>query len=104
MGQDRPVTTHVAQRTTARRNRHRRQIAKGRPPCHLCGGEINYDAKSHLDPLSFTIDHLIPIALGGADRLENLGAAHRKCNRAKGDTRNGRKTFRPVAYITQRSW
>ena len=94
----------AVQRHTTRRNRHRRTIAQGQPPCHLCGQEINYDAESHLDPESFTIDHIIPIAQGGADVIDNLAACHRRCNRAKGDGRNGRKTFRPVAYITRRAW
>lgn len=91
----------TATRHTTRRNRHRRQIAKGQPPCHLCGEPINYQA-DHLDPHSFTIDHIIPIAKGGADTLDNCAPAHRKCNRDKGD--GGPLPKLPVTYITNRNW
>lgn len=89
-------------RNTARRDRHRRQIAKGRPPCHLCNEPIDYDA-DWLHPLAFTIDHIIPVTKGGADRLENLAAAHRKCNRDKSDylPEPQRAT---VNYVTDRNW
>ena len=30
-------------------------------------------------------DHIVPIAKGGADVLENKQAAHRSCNRDKSD-------------------
>lgn len=87
-------------RSTTRRDRHRRKIARGRPPCHLCHEPIDYDA-DWLHPLSFTIDHIIPLNRGGADVLENLAAAHRKCNRAKSD---GPKLKAAVTFITQRHW
>ena len=91
----------TATRHTTRRNRHRRQVAKGHPPCHLCGEPIDYKA-DWLHPLSFTIDHIIPIARGGADELANLAPAHRKCNRDKAD---GPKTIKlPVTFITARNW
>jgi 5-methylcytosine-specific restriction endonuclease McrA len=92
----------VAKRQTHRRNRHRRVIGRSRPPCHLCGEEIDYEAH-WLDPLSFTIDHIIPLAMGGLDELENIAAAHRKCNRSKGDGRQ--KLVKPaVAFVTDRAW
>lgn len=89
-------------RNTTRRDRHRKLVARGRPPCHLCGADIDYDAASHLEPLSFTIDHIIPLAKGGDDTLENLAAAHRKCNRAKGD--GGAALKAAVAFVTARRW
>ena len=88
-------------RNTTRRDRHRKLVARGRPPCHLCGEEIDY-AAFHLEPLSFTIDHIIPLAKGGADSLENLAPAHRKCNRAKGD--GGAALKAAVAFVTERRW
>jgi len=91
----------VTVRSTARRDRHRKLVARGRPPCHLCGEEIDY-AASHLEPLSFTIDHIIPIAKGGADDIDNLAAAHRKCNRDKGD--GGSAIKAPVTFVTERQW
>lgn len=90
-------------RNTARRDKHRAIIKADRPPCHVCKGEygpIDYDAH-HLSPLSFTIDHITPLALGGEDTLDNLAAAHRRCNRAK----SAKPSWRPgVRYVTGRRW
>lgn len=87
-------------RNTHTRDKHRRIIKKDKPPCHLCGEPIDYDA-GHLNPLSFTIDHITPIARGGSDTLDNLAAAHRACNRAK-----GAKAPMPtgVTFVTSRTW
>ena len=90
--------TTVTKRNTTLRDRHRRIIAKDRPPCHLCGHDINYDAESHLDPLAFTVDHITPISRGGPDTLDNKAAAHRKCNREKSDRTPG------ATFITDRTW
>ena len=91
----------AVRRNTTRRDRHRKIIARGKPPCHLCLEEIDY-AAHWLDPLAFVIDHIIPLAKGGKDILENLGAAHRKCNRAKGD---GGKPPKPaITFVTERRW
>lgn len=87
-------------RNTATRDRHRQVIKQARPPCHICGEPIDYNAH-HLDPLAFTIDHITPIAAGGQDVLDNLAAAHRGCNRVKGF----RTAWRPgVDYVTDRRW
>ena len=85
-------------RSTSQRDRHRRIIAKDEPPCHICGGAIDYQA-GHLEPLSFTIDHITPIKRGGPDTLDNLAAAHRKCNRDKSD-----KVAAGVDFVTERTW
>lgn len=88
-------------RNTARRNRHRKLVARGRPPCHLCGEEIDWTA-SHLEPLSFTIDHIIPLAKGGPDVVDNLAPAHRRCNIRKAD---GPKDLKAAtAFVTSRQW
>lgn len=42
--------------------------------CHLCGRQG-----------ADTADHLVPHAHGGSDQLDNLKAAHRWCNRVRGD-------------------
>lgn len=71
-------------RNTATRDRHRRTIARAEPPCALCGEPIDYTL-SHPDPRSFVVDHIVPLARGGADTLANKQPAHRDCNRAKSD-------------------
>lgn len=87
-------------RNTATRDKHRRIIAQGRPPCHWCGEPIDYDAH-HLDPLSFQVDHVHPIAKGGPDTLDNKVPSHRACNTAKG----ARTAYQPgVTYVTDRDW
>ena len=94
--------TVPVKRSGARRDRHRKLIARNRPACHLCGEEIDYDTDDHLDPMSFTIDHIIPLAKGGADHIDNIAAAHRKCNRDKSD---GPRVLRlAVAFVTERRW
>lgn len=90
----------MAPRNTAARDRHRRILARGKPPCHICGDDIDYDSH-HLDPRSFTIDHVIPVARGGADELDNLAPAHRACNRTKSDSLPG---DRGTVFETHRSW
>jgi 5-methylcytosine-specific restriction endonuclease McrA len=74
----------VAARSTTIRDRHRAIIAKPKPPCWICGQPIDYALK-HPDPKSFVVDHVVPLAKGGLDVIENKRAAHRDCNRAKSD-------------------
>ena len=85
-------------RSTTLRGRHRRIIAADQPPCHICGDPIDYQAH-HLHPSSFTIDHITPRNRGGSDTLDNIGPAHRKCNRDKSD-----KVAAGVAFVTERDW
>lgn len=51
--------------------------------CWLCGKLTSkrWDAR---DPLSPTLDHLIPQSLGGTDDPDNLGTAHAICNSTRG--------------------
>lgn len=98
-------TTSRTTRNTTRRDRHRKQLARGKPPCAIepClfpGQPIDYDAH-HLDPRSFTVDHIVPLAKGGADTLDNSAPAHRACNRAKSDTYD---TGNDAAWTTWRTW
>ena len=72
-----------AGRNVVRRNRDRAMIRRGRPACHICGLPIDYDLP-YLDPGEFVVDHIVPLAKGGADDLSNKAAAHRACNAAKG--------------------
>lgn len=52
--------------------------------CGICGDSIDAALKRP-DPLSFSIDHILPISLGGADCAENVQAAHLACNVKKGN-------------------
>ena len=72
----------MSKRNTATRDRHRAAIRRTKPPCHICEQPIDYALKSP-DPMSFEVDHIVPLARGGADELANKAAAHRVCNRAK---------------------
>jgi 5-methylcytosine-specific restriction endonuclease McrA len=91
----------MAQRSTTRRDRFRRIIARDQPPCAICGCEIDYTAH-HLAPNAFQIDHITPLARSGTDTIDNIQAVCRRCNRAKSaslpDAQPG------VTFVTERSW
>lgn len=90
---------------TTVRDRHRTTIRRGRPPCHLCGGEIDYSLRSP-HPLSFEVDHIIPLDRGGSDDLDNKDAAHRKCNQEKSNrlAEEIAAATAPRTYVTTRTW
>lgn len=50
--------------------------------CMLCGGALKRDAKVP-HPKAPTIDHIVPLALGGDDTAANVQAAHFSCNSRK---------------------
>ena len=52
--------------------------------CQICGLQIP-KSRQWPDRLSASLDHKLPLALGGAHALENCQAAHLGCNMAKGD-------------------
>lgn len=81
-------------RNTAQRDRNRARIKATRANCHICGGAIDYTLP-YLDPMSFVVDHVIPLAKGGTDHIDNLKAAHSLCN--------NKKRARLVAPIVRRS-
>lgn len=60
----------------------RRKAMKTGMPCHICLEPISFDA-DWKHPLSFTADHLMPIATGGTMRGE-IAPAHRSCNSRRG--------------------
>jgi 5-methylcytosine-specific restriction endonuclease McrA len=59
-------------------------IAASAGVCYLCTRPIDASlAAPH--PLSLSIDHVKPLAMGGTNALENLRATHLGCNVEKGD-------------------
>lgn len=58
--------------------------------CQLCYEPIDPELKWP-DPGSVTLDHVVPIADGGAHTLENVQAAHASCNCAKGGGKTAAK-------------
>lgn len=90
-------------RNTATRDRHRAIIRRAEPPCSICGQHIDYKLP-HLDPGEFVVDHVIPLARGGLDIIENKAAAHRACNRAKSDKVDGEQPNRTAPLTTSRNW
>lgn len=44
--------------------------------CHICSSEIRVGE-------AWEVEHIIPIALGGADELANMAPAHIKCHAGK---------------------
>lgn len=48
--------------------------------CCWCGGRM----MAKHGPAAPSIEHVIPLALGGADHPDNMAVAHRGCNSARG--------------------
>lgn len=48
----------------------------GRCPCFVCG--------THVQLIDATLEHIVPLARGGTDEMDNLDISHEECNRKKG--------------------
>ncbi|MFJ3044030.1 HNH endonuclease [Streptomyces tendae] len=61
------------------------EVRRRGDPCWLCGHDIDLTLDPR-HPLSFTVDHLLPLSRGGS-LLDpaNARAAHRSCNSRKGN-------------------
>lgn len=92
-------------RNTATRDRHRAQIQRTKAECGICHEPIDYTLH-YLNPGAFVVDHVVPLALGGLDVIENKQAAHRKCNRDKSDKAPEEFTHgrAPRSFVTDRTW
>lgn len=92
-------------RNTATRDRHRAQIRRTQAPCGICGGEIDYTLH-WTNPLSFVVDHIVPLALGGPDDITNKQAAHRHCNSIKSDKMPDEvpAVDEVRTFVTSRTW
>ena len=56
--------------------------------CWICGQKVNRKAVAP-DPLSPSIDHVIPLARGGSHTYDNVKCAHFMCNSVKSDSMEG---------------
>ena len=51
--------------------------------CGICDEEVDRTL-SHPDPMCASVDHVIPLARGGTNDLDNLQISHLRCNLSKG--------------------
>jgi 5-methylcytosine-specific restriction endonuclease McrA len=61
--------------------------------CGICGQPVNGKAYPH--PLSASLDHIVPLSVGGAHDPTNVQLAHLRCNISKGN-RGGGEQLRMV--------
>lgn len=52
--------------------------------CGICSSQVNPELR-YPDPMSASLDHIVPLAKGGAHSLANAQLAHLFCNLSKGD-------------------
>lgn len=66
-------------------DKNKKKIYATQTICGICGQPVDMHLKWP-DPMSKTVDHIIPVAKGGhPSAIENLQLAHFKCNRLKSD-------------------
>ena len=74
--------------------------------CQLCMESIDRTLR-YPDPMSASLDHVVPVSMGGDNSAENLQASHLRCNHVKGNRTSGGE-LRPapthfgVEYCTAR--
>lgn len=83
------MTTRIKGRAALERNR---RILAASNVCHICG-----------EPGADAVDHVIPLARGGADNASNLRPAHHRVPNSKGQRCNMIKGDREYAPIVRRS-
>lgn len=67
-------------------DKNRKKIYATQTICGICGKPVDFSLKFP-DPMSPTIDHIIPVAKGGhPSDIDNLQLAHFYCNRQKSDS------------------
>lgn len=72
--------------------------------CAVCGGIVDKSLRAP-DPMSPSIDHIIPVSRGGhPSDLANLQLTHRACNRAKGSKIITEKVQKENTFIQSHDW
>jgi 5-methylcytosine-specific restriction endonuclease McrA len=76
-------------------------FALDKQTCRLCFVRVDLSLK-HPHPLSATVDHIVPLALGGQHIYTNVQTAHLRCNSRKGITYQGQLPlgFGPTAKVS----
>lgn len=67
-------TEHVSIEAVGKRDRWR---------CHICAQAIDRSLR-HPDPWSRSIDHVVPLSVGGTHEPSNIRMAHLRCNVSRG--------------------
>ena len=66
-------------------DKNRKKIYATQTVCGICGEPVDFSLKFP-NPMSPTVDHIIPVAKGGhPSDIGNLQLAHFRCNRLKSD-------------------
>ncbi len=66
-------------------DRNKKKIYATQSVCGICGQPVDFSLR-YPNPMSKTVDHIIPINRGGhPSDLANLQLAHLSCNRQKSD-------------------
>lgn len=56
--------------------------------CGLCGAPVDRD-RAYPDPVSASLDHIVPLSFGGPHTRDNTQLAHLGCNLAKSNSFDG---------------
>ena len=75
LGEQEPSMAHVARRASYKSQRLR--MWKKTPSCHWCARTLVFSQS--------TVDHIIPLARGGANTTDNLVLSCQPCNHGRGD-------------------
>jgi 5-methylcytosine-specific restriction endonuclease McrA len=87
----RPATGMRAFTSVQRREIRAKLLEEYGPYCQICLqlgasrtlAEIDFTQQNR-QPLAFSIDHIIALADGGTNTIDNMWPAHASCNRRKG--------------------
>lgn len=99
------MTTSRTGTTTYLRNSalvKRRAKTQGLTHCPLCAVELDYI--NPRQPNSAETDHIIPVAHGGTDDIDNLTVICLDCNRRKGPGQNPTPHAAADDFPTSRTW